>query len=208
MFSGPTGLLEEQQPDLLQPPPQADGRAGGVARAQIGGDVHLVSHRPAAAAHVVQGLHFITQGDGDRNLDALAPARPPAGKVGLDGSATLLRQTDAALGLVGVAVEPHAVAAGAAQEVVDGAAEGLSHDVPQRDFDAAYGGYHRPGLADLVQGVIHAVVEVLDVKGVLSDHQAAELLDGPGDDPTSGPVGRVSHPHQAFVGEHLQQNPR
>ncbi len=66
--------------------------------------------------------------------------------------------------------------AGAAQQLVDGHAQLLAQNVPERDVDGADGpGQHAAAL--VVVAAIALLPDVLDAHGVHADQEAAEMLD-------------------------------
>ena len=77
-------------------------------------------------------------------------------------------------------VAPDLFAHLAAEEFVDGDAEGLSFDVPEGDLDAGDGGELDHAAAD-VEVVVKRLPVLLDASRVFADEQFAELVDHGGD---------------------------
>jgi hypothetical protein len=104
-------------------------------------------------------------------------------------------------------VEADPVAAGTADQIVYRTTEGLADDIPERDLNAADRGNNHSGLTDLVEGAVHAVIEILDVEGIFADDELAEILDGFFDDRATRPVGRIAEPDDALIGMDFDKDP-
>jgi len=76
-----------------------------------------------------------------------------------------------------VGVDPDALLAGAAQQIVDGLARGLADDVPQRRLDAGDGAVEFERAAPLGEIVVEHGGEVLDPERIAAHQIAAHLLD-------------------------------
>ena len=170
---------------------QRAGETGGVGRRHPGRAVQVDHHVHVSADRVAD------RGDlAHRIADAAAFQRRDA--------ALLQRQRH--LGRVGVAIDAHAVADLAAEQVPHRRAERLALDVPQRHVDAGHGAAaDRAEHAVAHDGGLHLLPELLDMGRVLADEHGLEVLDGGLDHPR--PAGALADAGDALVGVDLDEQP-
>ena len=150
--------------------PFADGVADGTDALDLEGNRRRQRHYPVLV-DPVRG-HFQSVEPGFDHLPGV-PGDPGGGVAG------------------NVGVKANAVAAGAAEELIDRHAERLALDVPEGDLDGANGaGQHRA--APPARAAIHRLPQAFDAGGVLADQVARQRLDGAGD-------GRLLAGHMALT---------
>src|SRR5690606_7801866 len=79
---------------------------------------------------------------------------------------------------VGMGVQTHPVSHLAAKQLIDGHTERLALDIPQRHFDAGHGAAaDNAGHAMAHHAQIHFLPEFFDLKWVLTDENARQVMD-------------------------------
>ncbi len=102
-------------------------------------------------------------------------------------------------------INPHAVAAPPADELIDGHTVRLSLDVPQRRFDSADRRVeHRP--AGKPRAVVHQPPQVFDPGRILSDQPVFEVLHRLLDRVIGPDAVRLADAVQMLVGHHLDED--
>ena len=182
MFSGRDRLFQPQQLEGFELDGHALARGGIVAAVHIDGQIHALVHGAAHEGDLFH--HAVDLGVVGRPVDPVE-AVGVAGLIDVDlerGEAhgldllELLRGEGIVGVVVGrVAIDAHAVAHLAAEELIDGDAERLAGQVPERNFDGGEGRDILPALGPGENAVeTDAFPQRLDVQRVASDEGVAE----------------------------------
>ena len=119
-------LLDEHRLIRLVGLDQQLGGSGADGAVEVDGDIHVVAHGLPQARELFGGVF-----DLGLRFRCSGPARF-FGDACLEGGEALLLERFHLLGRAGVGVDAHAIARWAAEQLVDGHAERLALDVPQR----------------------------------------------------------------------------